>query len=209
MKQSPSWETSSHSARKILRLFMEPDESNLTYHPIFYKIYSNPVVISTFRSSKWSLPFRFSDQNFVRISYLSHVFYMPCRSHPPWLDHRNTSYIICEIKASRMSWVEYPSWMETWDNYTKFPFVGLKGRDRLKYLHRGWEVKVKVKLSLCFNWAPRHEGVLGSGCISPRILDLGNRWRWVVSFTPRPLWSTLYKSLTVQLLILRSFERRL
>jgi hypothetical protein len=24
-------------------------------------------------------------------------------------------------------------------------------------------VKVKVKLSLCFNWAPRHEGVLGSG----------------------------------------------
>jgi len=23
--------------------------------------------------------------------------------------------------------------------------------------------KVKVKLSLCFNWAPRHEGVLGSG----------------------------------------------
>jgi hypothetical protein len=23
------------------------------------------------------------------------------------------------------------------------------------------KVKVKVKLSLCFNWAPRHEGVLG------------------------------------------------
>jgi hypothetical protein len=22
-------------------------------------------------------------------------------------------------------------------------------------------IKVKVKLSLCFNWAPRHEGVLG------------------------------------------------
>jgi len=35
-------------------------------------------------------------------------------------------------------------------------------------------VTVKVKLSLCFNWAPHHEGVLG-------------KWRWVVSFTPRPL----------------------
>jgi hypothetical protein len=28
----------------------------------------------------------------------------------------------------------------------------------------------------------------GSGCIAPRILDLGTRWRWVVSFTPRPLY---------------------
>jgi hypothetical protein len=36
------------------------------------------------------------------------------------------------------------------------------------------------KLSLCFNWAPRHEGVL---------FDLGTRWRCVVSFTPRPLYS--------------------
>jgi hypothetical protein len=46
-------------------------------------------------------------------------------------------------------------------------------------------------LSLCFffNWAPRHEGALGNGGISPRILDLGTRWRWVVSFTPQPLYS--------------------
>jgi hypothetical protein len=44
--------------------------------------------------------------------------------------------------------------------------------------------KVKVKLSLCFNLAPRHVGVLGSGDMLPRILDLGTRWRWVVSFTP-------------------------
>jgi len=49
-------------------------------------------------------------------------------------------------------------------------------------------VKVKLKLSLCFNWAPRHEGVLGSGCIAPLIINLGTRWRWVVSFTPRPLY---------------------
>jgi hypothetical protein len=41
---------------------------------------------------------------------------------------------------------------------------------------------------IIINWS-RHEGVLGSGDISPRILDLGTRWRWVVSFTPRPLYS--------------------
>jgi len=27
-----------------------------------------------------------------------------------------------------------------------------------------------------------------SGIIAPRILDLSTRWRWVVSFTPRPLY---------------------
>jgi hypothetical protein len=46
--------------------------------------------------------------------------------------------------------------------------------------------KVKVNLSLCLNWTPGHEGVLGNGGIAPRILDLGTRWRWVVSFTPLP-----------------------
>jgi hypothetical protein len=27
-----------------------------------------------------------------------------------------------------------------------------------------------------------------SESIAPRILDLGSRWRWVVSFTPRPFY---------------------
>jgi hypothetical protein len=29
----------------------------------------------------------------------------------------------------------------------------------------------------------------GSGGVAPRILNLGTRWRWVVSFTPRPLYT--------------------
>jgi hypothetical protein len=32
------------------------------------------------------------------------------------------------------------------------------------------------------------EACWGSGGISPRIFDLGTRWRWLVSFTPRPLY---------------------
>jgi hypothetical protein len=43
----------------------------------------------------------------------------------------------------------------------------------------------KLHQTESFNWAPRHEGVLGSGGIAPFILGLGTRWRWVVSFTPR------------------------
>jgi len=37
-------------------------------------------------------------------------------------------------------------------------------------------VHTRVKLSLCFSWAPPHESVLGSGCIAPLIL-----WRWQLS----------------------------
>jgi hypothetical protein len=29
---------------------------------------------------------------------------------------------------------------------------------------------------------------MGSGCIDPHFLDLGTNWRWVVNFTPRPLY---------------------
>jgi len=44
---------------------------------------------------------------------------------------------------------------------------------RISYL------KVKLKLFLCFNWAPRHEGEVGSGGIAPRILTSaldGGEW---------------------------------
>jgi hypothetical protein len=29
---------------------------------------------------------------------------------------------------------------------------------------------------------------MGCGCIEPHFLDLGTSWRWVISFTPRPLY---------------------
>jgi len=65
---------------------------------------------------------------------------------------------------------------------------------------KGENVVVKVKLSLCLtkshvvktcpllNSAPRHEDLWVSGGIAPRILNLGTRWRWVVSFAPQPLY---------------------
>jgi hypothetical protein len=44
-------------------------------------------------------------------------------------------------------------------------------------------------LPLCLtNSALRHKGIWGSGRIDPHFLDLGTSWRWVVSFTPWPLY---------------------
>jgi hypothetical protein len=65
------------------------------------------------------------------------------------------------------------------------------------------QMNAAVKVSLCLtNYALRHEGVWGSGCIDPHFLDLGTSWRWVVSFTPLPLYPR-EKSLRY------SFDRRL
>jgi hypothetical protein len=55
--------------------------------------------------------------------------------------------------------------------------------------HRG-DCKGKVKLSLCSFLTEHHtmKAYWRSGFIAPRILDLGTRCRWVVSFTTRPLY---------------------
>jgi hypothetical protein len=48
---------------------------------------------------------------------------------------------------------------------------------------------VKVKLSFCLtNQELRREGVLGSGCIDPHFPDLDICRRWVIHFTPLPLY---------------------
>jgi hypothetical protein len=49
--------------------------------------------------------------------------------------------------------------------------------------------KQKVNLSLSlFNWALCHKDIRRSGGIVPLILNLSTRWKWVVSFTPLPLY---------------------
>jgi len=54
-------------------------------------------------------------------------------------------------------------------------------------LYKTW--KVKVKLTLCLTKHRAMETYWRSRGIAPRILDLSTRWEWMVSFTPRPLYS--------------------
>jgi hypothetical protein len=55
------------------------------------------------------------------------------------------------------------------------------------YIHVCVCVKVKVK-SLYLTKHHAMKTYWGCRGIAPRIPDLGIRWRWVVSFTPRPLY---------------------
>jgi hypothetical protein len=103
MEQGPSWGINSKSAsQEINNLLRKPKVQYDGYktppmvpivshmHPVhtfpsyFYEIRSNIILTSTPRSSEWSLPFRFHDQNFVCTSHLTHAYHMPHSSHPPW-----------------------------------------------------------------------------------------------------------------------------
>jgi hypothetical protein len=90
-------------------------------------------------------------------------------------------YVAALQRADHSSKESYRLWkMITELNKRPGPWMGWKGH---------WKM-VKVKLSLCLtNWALHHEGVWWSRCIDPHFLDLGTSWRWVVIFTPRPLYA--------------------
>jgi hypothetical protein len=77
-------------------------------------------------STEWSLPFRFSDQNCVSTSHLSHTCCMHRSSHPPWCDHPNniwwsvqvmkllnmqSSLVSCHFLPLRSKYYDY------WTNY--------------------------------------------------------------------------------------------
>jgi len=95
MEQSPSWEANSHSAsheisgilwnpkvhyrvhkRQLLIPILSQKNSVHTFTPYFCKIHSN-IIPSRPRSSKWSLLFRFSNQNYICI------FHLPIRATSP------------------------------------------------------------------------------------------------------------------------------
>jgi len=67
------------------------------------KIHSNITLPSIPSPSIWSLPFRFTWPNFVWISHFSRTCYMPCPSHPLWLDHLNNNLWRLQLRRSSLS----------------------------------------------------------------------------------------------------------
>jgi hypothetical protein len=77
-----------HRTRRYIAMFTRPRQS--TYPKTYFlKFHFNNILQSMPRSSVTSLPFRLSNQNFVRIFNLSHARYMPHPSHLPWFDYPN------------------------------------------------------------------------------------------------------------------------
>jgi len=76
-----------------------------------------------------------------------------------------------------------------WQNSTKFR-ENRPIRSNIKGGAHTDDVEIsKVELSLRLTKYHAIKTCWGSGDIAPRILDLSTSWRWVVSFTPRQLYS--------------------
>jgi hypothetical protein len=98
MDLSPSWAATSCSATQgfssnlsdpplvLIVTQVNPVRTISYYHS---KSYLNIVFTSTSRSSPCSPSSRFFHQNPICISLLPNSCYMPCPSHPPWLNHSN------------------------------------------------------------------------------------------------------------------------
>jgi len=119
MEQSPSWEANSHSANQEisrnlssaggLKVYYRAHKSPPlvpflsqmnpihAFQPYFPNMHSYIVFPSTLSSSEWSLPCRFSDQNLVCISRLSHECYMPNPFHHRFYHPSNIWLIIQKI----------------------------------------------------------------------------------------------------------------
>jgi len=65
------------SQQPITELYPEPDESSPHLPTLPSYIHPNIILTSTSRSLESSLPFSFSDKNFVRVSHLSYACFMP------------------------------------------------------------------------------------------------------------------------------------
>jgi hypothetical protein len=56
------------------------------------------------------------------------------------------------------------------------------------YIRLTNKVQVTINLSLCLTKHHDMKTYWESGAVAPRILNLGDRWRWVVSFTHPPVY---------------------
>jgi hypothetical protein len=78
------------------------------------------------------------------------------------------------------------SWARSW--MVLRALAGVRYKKLREWDHKWYKgrQKFKGKVVLVFNWAPRHEDVLGEWMYSSRQ---SWRWRWVVIFTPQSLHS--------------------
>jgi hypothetical protein len=103
--------------------YYEPDESSPAFTPHLFKNHFNIILHCTYTALKQSLPFRFSDNNSVYISYRSHSCYIP---RPHYLLDLITSYNKNILKIDYLSKVKRnisPNEEQEW--FSKVRYTGM------------------------------------------------------------------------------------
>jgi hypothetical protein len=107
MELSPSWEAvncavtqelpSIFGTRRLITVFTRALHWSILWARPIQSISSHPISLNivyppTSWSSQWSLSFWLSQQYPICVHLLPQSCYMPCPSHPPWLDHSNYTW---------------------------------------------------------------------------------------------------------------------
>jgi hypothetical protein len=87
--------------------YPESKQSSL-YHPILAKNHFNIIHPPTSLSSYLSLSYWLSHQYPTCSHLFPHSCYMPCQSHPPWLDHFN--FIWRRVKVTKLLIMQFGRW---------------------------------------------------------------------------------------------------
>jgi hypothetical protein len=139
LELSPSWEAANCAAteefpsvlwnpkfhylvHKSPPLVPIPSQINSIYTipPYLSKIHFNIVRPSTSWSFQWSLSFWISHQYPTCIPSLPHSCYVPCPSHPPWLDHSN--YIWRRVQVMKLLITQFSptshNFISLWSKYS-------------------------------------------------------------------------------------------
>jgi hypothetical protein len=127
------------------------------FPPNCSKIHSNIIIPFTPRSSKWSLSFSYPDENFIRISHLSHPSFKLRSSYRPWFDHPNNvwwnklrSSSLCSLlNSSATSFPFGPVTVPTLRSLVPSIYIRPLVRERERERRRFTPYKTTVKLWFC------------------------------------------------------------
>jgi len=93
-----------YGTRRFITVFARARYRSLTWHRWIQSTHFHPISLRSIlilsshllpRSSKWSLPFRFSDQNFIRSGHYVQLF------------TRSYSYLFTTLPVFRVKWVSH------------------------------------------------------------------------------------------------------
>jgi hypothetical protein len=149
----------------------------------------NIILLPKPRSPMWSVPLGLSGQLSVCIPHCSHACYMSRPSHSLWLDHPNIIWWrIWMIKFLIMQFSPFCYLLSLGSKYSRQDFV-LRHPQSTFFISCKRPSKIKGKVVRVL--LTQHQAIKaywGSGSTALPIIELGTRWRWEVSLTPRLIY---------------------
>jgi hypothetical protein len=116
-----------------------------TFPPYIPKIHSNIILLYISKSSEWSVPFRFSNQNFVYISHYSHAYYMT----GPVIGYHSLKYYWTYCNMNTENWYSHCCLCHVYSLYGNIVWLLNVSRLNVALLNTAYH-NAMVKIGRCY-----------------------------------------------------------